>query len=89
MKLKVIRFGIALGIVWALVVFSAGLANLFLEDYGSHFLKVVDSIYPGYHYGEWGLGGVLVASLYAVVDAFVVGIILAWLYNFLGRGKKE
>ena len=64
-----------------LVVFLVGLANQLWPTYGVEFLKIIDSIYPGYHFGEWGLGGVIVGTLYAIVDAWVIGVIFALIYN--------
>ena len=89
MKLNVTQLGFALGITWALLVFSVGVANLFWPCYGVAFLKIADSIYPGYHLGKWGLGGVFIAAVYSVIDGFIVGIIFAWLYNLCGKCKKE
>lgn len=88
MKLDVIRLGFTLSAVWALIVFLAGLANLIWGGYAVEFLKTVDSIYPGYHYGQWGFGGVVVATLYAAVDGWIVGVIFAVLYNCFTKGKK-
>jgi hypothetical protein len=48
---------------------------------------MIDSIYPGYQYGSWGFGGVIVGTLYAAVDGFVMGIIFAWLYNLFAKEK--
>jgi len=59
-----------------------------LSGYGAAFLKVIDSIYPGYHMGQWGFFGVIVATLYAALDGFIAGIIFAWLYNLFGKTKK-
>lgn len=89
MKLRVIRLGITSCIVWGGLVFLAALANLVFSGYGEAFLKVIDSIYPGYHMGLWGFGGVIVATLYAALDGFIAGIIFAWLYNSLGKNKSE
>lgn len=89
MKLGVARLGFTACIVWGGIVFLVALANMFLTGYGEVFLKVIDSIYPGYHIGQWGFGGVIVATLYAALDGFVVGIIFAWLYNLIGKNKKE
>ena len=89
MKLKVIQLGLALGILWSLIVLLVGVANLLLPCYGIAFLKIIDSIYPGYHFGKWGFGGVLIATLYAVLDGFVVGVIFAWLYNLLSKCQKK
>lgn len=88
-KLEVIRLGCALSAVWGLIVLSAGLANLIWPEYAVEFLKIVDSIYPGYHYGQWGFGGVVVATLYAAIDAWIVGVIFALLYNLFTKGKRE
>ena len=89
MKLSVWRLGLALAIIWALIALLCGIANLIWSEYGVAFLKFLDSIYPGYHFGQWGFGGILVATLYAAVDAFVVGAVFAWLYNLLGKCTKE
>jgi len=88
MKLNVIRLGFALSAVWGLIILLCGIANLIWSGYAVEFLKIVDSIYPGYHYGQWGFGGVLVATLYAVVDAWIVGVVFALFYNYFTRGKR-
>lgn len=89
MKLNVIRLGCALSTVWALIVFLVGLGNLIWPGYGVEFLKIIDSIYPGYHLAKWGFGGVIVATLYAAIDGWVVGVVFAWLYNLFTKGKRE
>ena len=89
MKLSVIRFGCAVSTVWALAVFLAGLGNLMFPGYASTFMKLIDSIYPGYNYGQWGVGGVFIAALYAAVDAWIMGILIAWLYNLFGKIIKK
>ncbi len=89
MKLNVIHLGAALAAIWALAALSAGVVNLLSPGYGVEFLKLVDSIYPGYHLGKWGFGGVLVATLYAAIDGFVCGVIIAWVYNLCGKCLKK
>ena len=88
MKLDVIRFGCAVASIWGVVVFLAGVANLIWSTYGVAFLKIIDSIYPGYHFGEWGFGGVIVATLYAIIDAWIIGVIFALLYNQFTKKKR-
>lgn len=88
MKLDVIRFGCAAASIWGLAVFLAGVANLIWSTYGVEFLKIIDSIYPGYHFGEWGFGGVIVATLYAIIDAWIIGVIFALLYNQFTKKKR-
>lgn len=87
MKLGVIRLGLTMGVIWGGLVCLVGIGNLVLTGYGEAFLKVIDSIYPGYHMGQWGFWGVVVATLYAVLDGFIVGIIFAWIYNLFGKNK--
>jgi ABC-type phosphate transport system permease subunit len=88
MKFNVSRFGCAVASIWGLVVFLVGLANLLWPTYGVEFLKIIDSIYPGYHFGEWGLGGVIVGTLYAIIDAWVIGVIFALIYNKFTKKKR-
>ena len=85
MKLSPGRFGCALSTVWALCVFAAGVLNLFTKTYGTGFLKLLETVYPGYTFGKWGFGGVIVVTLYAALDAFIVGALLAWFYNLFGK----
>ncbi len=85
MKLRTQSMGIALGLIWGGGVFFVGVAHLVWPEYGTAFLDLVSSIYPGYHVG--GFGSVIVGTLYAVVDGWIGGIILAWLYNRVSAGN--
>jgi hypothetical protein len=87
MKLSPGRFGCALSTVWALCVFGAGVLNLFTKTYGTGFLKLLETVYPGYTFGKWGFGGVIVVTLYAALDAFIIGALLAWFYNIFNTKK--
>jgi len=81
MKLSAVRFGCAVSTVWSLTVFGAGLLNLWTGTYGVEFLKLLSSIYPGYTYDEKGFFGIIVVALYAALDAWIIGALLAWFYN--------
>ena len=89
MKLNILRLGIALSIVGAFAVFLTGIGNLIWPEYGVEFLKIVDSLYPGYHYGKGGILGVIIGSLYAGMDGFVVGVAIALFYNLTGDRRKN
>jgi hypothetical protein len=89
MKFNVIQLGLTLSKLFAIVVFFAGIANLIFPAYGVAFLKLIDSIYPGYHFGKWGFGGVIVATLYAALDGFILGALFAWLHNLFGKFIKK
>lgn len=83
MNLNVKAFGIACAVLWGACVLLLGLGNLLWPGYGLAFLGMVSSIYPGYEIG--GFGSVIVGTLYALVDGFIGGVVLAWVYNKLGR----
>jgi hypothetical protein len=89
MRFNVIQLGLTSAIIWAAAVLLVGIGNLVFSGYGEAFLKFVGSIYPGYHLGMWGFGGVIVATLYAAIDGFVVGVVFAWLFNLLGKSMKK
>ncbi len=73
------------GILWAAAIFLTGVLNLIWPGYAIAFLDMAKSIYPGYaHIG--GFAGVIVGTLYALVDGLVCGVIFAWLYNTLAAG---
>lgn len=57
-----------------------GILNLIFPAYAEAFLRLVASIYPGYHYPS-GFGGVIVGTIYALVDGAIGGLLVAWLYN--------
>jgi len=56
------------------------LSVISLPCYAEAFLRLVASIYPGYHYPS-GFGGVIVGMLYGLLDGAVAGALIAWLYN--------
>lgn len=85
--LSVKAFSFAFAILWAAAVFVAGILNLIWPGYAVSFLDMVKSIYPGYA-GVAGFGGVIVGTLYALVDGAVGGAIFAWLYNMVQTGKQ-
>jgi len=89
MKFNVIQLGLTLAIIWAVIILLVGIINLIFPGYGVAFLQLVDSIYPGYHFGKWGFGGVIVATLYAALDGFILGVVSAWLFNLLGKRMKK
>ena len=81
MKLSMKAMGITAGLLWGGMVLIIGLAHLIWPQYGVAFLELMSSIYPGYHVG--GFGSVIVGTLYGLVDGWIGGVILAWLYNKL------
>ena len=82
LNLKALAF--TSGILWALAVFITGIANLIWSGYGTAFLQVMASLYPGYEVTR-SFGAVVVGTLYALVDGAICGFIFAWLYNLFAR----
>jgi len=88
MKLSVKGLAITAAIVWGGAIFLTGLLNLIWMGYGVAFLDMARSIYPGYA-GTAGFAGVIVGTLYGVVDGAVGGAVFAWLYNRLSAGGTQ
>lgn len=86
MKLDAKALALALGIVWGAAVFLVGVGHLIWPGYGTTFLELASSIYPGFQVG--GFGSVVVGTLYALLDGAVGGLVLAWIYN-RARGAAQ
>ena len=80
MKVNVKALGFTIALLWGGIVLLVGLGNLAFPGYGSAFLEVVASIYPGYQASP-SIGELIVGVLYALVDGFIGGLIAGWLYN--------
>ena len=84
MRIDVRALGFSLALLWGGAVFITGTANLIWPTYGSAFLEVLASIYPGYQ-GTASFGQVIVGTLYGLLDGFVGGLVLGWLCNLFSR----
>ncbi len=88
MKLNLKALTVAAAIVWAGAVLIVGVANSIWPAYGKAFLNLLASIYPGFA-ASGTFGDAIVGSLYALVDAAVVGFIFGWLYNVIAGAKSN
>lgn len=79
MRLSVKALTIAVAITWGAGVLLVGIGHLIWPTYGTAFLEMMASIYPGYEVG--GFGSVIVGTLYALFDGAICGAVVAWLYN--------
>ena len=85
MRLSMRAVSFTSAILWGGCLLVTGLIHLGVPSYGTAFLGVMSSVYPGYHAAR-SFGDVLTGTGYALVDGAVGGLILGWLYNlFVGR----
>ncbi len=71
--------GISMAIVWGSAVFLCTLFSYYSgAGYGMNGAGVLASIYPGYTVTPLGaIGGLL----YGLIDGFIFGALIAWIYN--------
>ena len=81
MKVDSIRVGVAVAIVWAFGVILLGLM-VSLLNWGALGLSVIASGYLGY--GP-SFGGIVIGAIWALVDGFIFGFLLGWVYNLLPK----
>ncbi len=88
MRLNIAALSMASGLLWGVCILVVAAANLIWPNYGLVFLQLCGSIYPGYHAGT-GIGSVVTATIYALVDGAVGGAIFGWLYNLFAARMGE
>lgn len=76
-KLSSLALGLSLGVVWGASVFVMGVVAL-IFTYGAPFVAAVGTLYVGY---EPSWMGSVIGGIIGFVDAFIFGIVIAWLYN--------
>ena len=77
--LGVISFGLAVGVTSSIAVFFLGvMAALF--EWGVPVAAVLSSLYIGF--GPT-LVGAIAGAVWAFVDGFIFGLLIAWIYNRL------
>lgn len=68
------------GVLWGGALLTVGLARLLKPSYGSRFMSVIASVYPGYR-DRSTVGNALLAGLYGFVDAAIGAALFGWLYR--------
>ena len=84
MKINKAALGLSLGIVWGIAVFLVTNIRL-LAGGGGGMLKSLRVLYFGYSYSFFGS---LIGLFWGFIDGFIVGWILALLYNYFIKNKK-
>lgn len=77
-RLSPLALGFALGVMWAIGLFALGILSM-LTGYGSEMVTLMGTVYLGY---SATFLGSIIGAVWALVDGFIGGYILAWLYNW-------
>ena len=72
-----------LGILWGACMLVVGLINLRFPSYGAEFMRMMSSVYPGFHDSRT-LGDVIVGTIYGFVDGAILGFVFSSLYRWIG-----
>jgi hypothetical protein len=75
-----LALGVAIGVLWAIYVFGAGITAMF--GWGNALVEVLASLYIGY---GASIIGAIIGAIWALVDGFVAGVIVAWIYNLIAE----
>lgn len=82
-KLCAICLGLSLGIIWSVSLLLIGILSI--SDHGVAFVHSIGKFYIGYS-PTW-LGS-LIGAAWGFLDAFIGGLVLAWLYNYFVKHCK-
>lgn len=69
-------------ILWGGCLLLVGLINLAAPSYGADFLRMMSSVYPGFHTTRT-VGEVILGTVYGFVDGAIGGYLFAMLYNWI------
>ncbi len=81
MKINVVAFGLACGLIWGFGVFCLPWWVMAFEG-PTRDLMVLGHIYRGFNISPLGS---VIGLAYGLCDGFIAGALLAWLYNCLVR----
>ena len=82
MRISTRALALTVGLVWGGGIAFVGLVHLAVPAYGTTFLELTSSIYPGFH-GARNLGDALIGIVWGFADGAGGGLICGWLYNLL------
>jgi hypothetical protein len=82
MKLQVSALGLACGLLWAIFLVLISLAVMFTPYWSADAVSWIGNFYLGY---DITIGGIVIGAIWAFVDAFIGGALLAWLYNMFAK----
>jgi hypothetical protein len=77
-KCQPLGLGIAIGVLWALYVGCLAITAMF--GWGTALIAPLASLYIGY---SASILGAIIGVIWAFIDGFVAGVVIAWIYNFI------
>lgn len=83
-KCQPFALGVGIGVLWAIYVFCAGIFAMF--HWGTALVTTLASLYIGY---GASIVGAIIGAIWAFVDGFVAGVIVAWIYNLVARAPEQ
>jgi len=75
-----LALGVAIGVLWAIYVAFVGIAAMF--GWGNAIVDALASLYIGY---AASIIGAIIGAVWAFVDGFIAGVVIAWIYNFVAK----
>ena len=79
-KCQPLALGVAIGVLWSASVFLAAIFAMF--GWGVAFVNVLASFYLGY---GASIIGAIIGAVWAAIDGFVAGAVIAWIYNMVAK----
>lgn len=79
-KCRPLALGIAIGVLWGVYVFLAGIVAMF--GWGTALVETLASLYLGY---GASIIGAIIGAIWAFVDGLVAGVVIAWIYNMVAK----
>jgi hypothetical protein len=75
-----LALGVAIGVLWAIYVAFVGIAAMF--GWGNAIVDALASLYIGY---AASIIGAIIGAVWAFVDGFIAGVVIAWIYNLVAK----
>ena len=82
MKISPVALGLTLGILWGASMCGIAIIHAIFPGYGSEYFQLIGSIYPGISGSSLAVD-LAFSAVYGIVDGFVFGLLIAWIYNFV------
>ncbi|MFB6345920.1 MAG: hypothetical protein ABEK50_09135 [bacterium] len=82
MKLSIKGLAITSAVLWGGSILVVGILNIVVPGYGTAFLELCDSIYPGYDLESTVLS-VIIGTGYGLIDGAICGGLFGWIYNLV------